>query len=186
MDKKARKQLPYALYMAAMAIWCALIVAAPLLGMAKSPLAKPLYGAFAPTCHQLNSRSLCVFPSGSSVIGDCTESAELSYSKTSEVAVAGGTGYKLPVCARDLGIYFAMLIGGIALPFFWKIESENIPNKWLLVVALIPIAIDGGTQIIGMRESTNSLRLWTGAIAGFALPFYIVPMANWAARKIGF
>jgi len=183
--KKFGKRAPYSAYMLLMALWCALIIATPLLLAGGSPVAQPMYYGFSYTCHQLNSRSICYYPSGSSAISDCTESPELSPEKTNIVIVNGKAGYKIPVCARDIGIYFAMLLGGIALPFVRKIEGEEIPNKWILVAALIPIAIDGTGQLLGFWESTNSIRLWTGAIAGFALPFYIVPMANWAGRKIG-
>jgi uncharacterized membrane protein len=46
------------------------------------------------------------------------------------------------------------------------------------VLAIIPIALDGGTQLIGLRESTNLLRAITGSIAGFAFSFYFIPMLN--------
>ena len=82
------------------------------------------------------------------------------------------------VCARDVAIYLAMLLGALALPFVRRIESDLWPNKWLLVAACVPIAIDGFTQLFGLRESSNFLREITGAIVGFALPFYIVPMLN--------
>ncbi len=185
MDKKARKLIPYSAYMLLTALWCALIIAAPLLLMANNSVAPPLYYGFSYACHQLNSRSLCYFPSSANAVSDCTASPAFSPAKTAQVTVNGQAGYKIPVCARDIGIYFAMLLGGLALPFVRKIEGEGIPNKWLLVVALIPIAIDGTGQLLGFWESTNAMRLWTGAAAGLALPFYIVPMANWAGRKIG-
>ena len=94
------------------------------------------------------------------------------------VEYADKTGYKLPVCARDTAIYLSMLLGLLALPLFQKIDGEEWPRKWLLVAAAVPIGIDGITQLFGLRESTNLLRIITCIIIGVVLPFYIVPMLN--------
>ncbi len=185
MNKAAKRKLPYFAVLLLSIVWCALILATPFLLIEKSPLAQPMYSGFSYTCHQLNSRSLCIYPEAGSAVKDCTESPALSPAKTNMVTLGGEIGYKIPVCARDIGIYFAMLAGLAVLPFVRKVENEKIPDKWLLVLALIPIAIDGTGQLLGFWESTNAIRLWTGAVAGFALPFYVVPMANWAAKKAG-
>lgn len=139
-----------------------------------------MYAAFAPTCHQLTSRSYCLFASqeGSYSLGDCMKSDELSYTKATVVGQGGEIGYKFPVCSRDTAIYLAMLLGALALPFLMRVEGEGWPSPWLLAAACVPIAIDGGTQILGLRESSNLVRAITGFIVGFALPFYIVPMLN--------
>jgi len=109
----------------------------------------------------------------------------LSYSHENVVLLEDGSyAYKLPVCARDVAIYLAMLLGGAILPFVRKVQSTQMPNKWLLAIALVPMAIDGTAQLVGLYESTNMLRLITGSIAGFALPFYIIPMLNMAADNI--
>ena len=139
-----------------------------------------MYAAFAPTCHQLTSRSNCLLVSQERKysFGDCLPSDRLSYTRANEVEIGGEIGYKLPVCSRDVAIYLAMLLGALVLPFVRRVESDLWPNKWLLVAACIPIAIDGGTQLVGMRESSNSIRMITGFVVGVALPFYIVPMLN--------
>lgn len=74
-------------------------------------------------------------------------------------------GHQLPVCARCTGIYFGAFLGS----FFARKES---PHPLFLVAALIPLALDGGTQLL-FRESNNMLRLGTGLIAGFAVVFYL-------------
>ena len=38
------------------------------------------------------------------------------------------------------------------------------------------MAVDGTTQLIGLRESFNELRFVTGFIAGFVGVFYILPV----------
>ena len=77
-----------------------------------------------------------------------------------------------------MAIYAAMLVGGLVMPFLYDVKSRKTPTIWILVLAAVPIAIDGGTQLIGMRESTNALRLFTGATIGFVIPSFLVPLVN--------
>jgi len=176
----AGSKLPYAVFLVFLLMLNGAVFYVPYAASRGDANAAFMYTAFAPTCHQLTSRSNCLFISqeGDYSFGDCTKSDELSYSRATEVEVGGVTGYKLPVCSRDVAIYLAMLLGALALPFVRKVGSEEWPNKWLLVAACVPVAIDGGTQILGLRESSNAIRMITGFIVGIALPFYIVPMLN--------
>ncbi len=80
-------------------------------------------------------------------------------------------GHPMAVCARDFGIYAGMLIGSLAV-LFWGDQLKELP-AWLILVATVPIALDGGTQFIGLRESSNILRLLTGLIFSIPLPFYL-------------
>lgn len=174
--------MPFAFLLAAMLLFNFFIFLTPYLAsMGDEGTAGMLQVAFGPTCHQLTSRSLCLFKSkadGGYSIADCFPSSELSYSRVNQVDYPDKTGYKIPVCARDIAIYLAMLLGLILLPLLQKIESENWPSRWILVAACVPIGLDGGFQLIGIHESTNLLRLITGAIVGLALPFYILPIMN--------
>lgn len=72
---------------------------------------------------------------------------------------------KIPLCARCLGFYTG-LIFGLLLYFFeiYKISLEQIII--LLVITILPMAIDGTTQFLGKRESNNKLRLFTGILCG--------------------
>ena len=176
-----RSKLPYALFLAALLVFNAAIFYTAYLASTGVPAADGLYAAFSLTCHQLTSRSLCLYKydaDGHYGIGDCLPMSEPSPSKATVVYYPDKSAFKLPVCSRDTAIYLCMLIGLLLLPFFQPIESEEWPSRWILVAAAIPIAIDGTTQLIGLRESTNFLRLLTGAIIGIVLPFYIVPILN--------
>ncbi len=128
-------------------------------------------------CHQLTSRSYCYFPDKGSV-EDCYVSSEFKESKESKVMKDGFVGYKFPVCARDVGFYVFALIGGLFLFTTGRHVGKIVPHPFWLIITLIPMGLDGGTQYIGLRESTNTLRLITGAIAGIVLPFYVVPILN--------
>lgn len=81
-------------------------------------------------------------------------------------------GYQLPVCARDTG---TMLGFGTVLLFFlvgkrWR--RSNLPDLAVLIVALAGFALfalDAGSSYLGLRESTNQLRLLSGLLMGFAI-----------------
>ncbi len=154
----------------------------PFLAAADSPAAEPLYSFYGYTCHQFISRSICYFPGQG--VADCIPGGELLPYRLHAVDNSGTIGYPFPVCARDIGIYLAALISGLLLIFLKKENAMAIPNPLFFILALAPIALDGGTQLLGFRESTNIIRLITGGIAGFAFSFYCVPLMNRAfARK---
>lgn len=73
----------------------------------------------------------------------------------------------MPICSRCVGIYAGGLAGlGLfaATSRRWSRELDS-PAVILLVS---PLVIDGVTQAMGLRESTNELRLVTGFVAGMA------------------
>ena len=76
----------------------------------------------------------------------------------------------MPICARCSGIYIGML-AGIAIFTVLPRISERVA-RWALGFAIIPMAIDGLTQLALLRESTNLLRLETGLVAGAAFAFW--------------
>lgn len=74
-------------------------------------------------------------------------------------------GAPMPICARCVGIYIGLIAGLVTFTIVpW------VRERWLrtaVFVAALPLAIDGITQALGLRESTNSLRLATGITAAF-------------------
>ncbi|MEW5997134.1 MAG: DUF2085 domain-containing protein [Candidatus Micrarchaeota archaeon] len=166
----------YKLYMALLAAFTLPILLTPFLAAQGNPAAPALYGFYGLSCHQYVSRSICYFPEAG--LGDCTSGPGLAPYRLYSVEKDGLAGYPFPVCARDVGIYSAALLGGALLFFLRKTDGDVVLHPIWFALALVPIALDGGTQLIGLRESTNSLRLLTGAIAGFAFPFFCVPLLN--------
>ncbi|MDD5096551.1 MAG: DUF2085 domain-containing protein [Candidatus ainarchaeum sp.] len=174
-------ELGYRIYMILLALFTLPIFIVPFLAASDSGLAGPLYSFYGLSCHQFISRSICYFPGYG--ISDCTSAAGLAPYRIHITEKNGMVGYPFPVCARDLGIYLAALASGLLLIFLKKENMMEIPNPLFFILALVPIALDGGTQLIGLRESTNFLRLLTGGIAGFAFSFYCVPLMNRAFAK---
>jgi len=174
-------KLPYYLLLACLIALNGSIFLTAYLASVGDPSSRDLYAAFAPTCHQLTTRSLCLYKydsDGSYSIGDCLPMSTFSYSRANEVYYPDKSAYKFPVCSRDVAIYLSMLIGLLILPFIQRIESEDWPNRFILLAAAVPIGIDGTGQLLGFWESTNTMRLITGAIIGIVLPFYVVPILN--------
>jgi len=77
-------------------------------------------------------------------------------------------GNQMPFCARDLGIFLGMALG-MVLAFMIKAR----PPFLLVILGLVPMALDGGIQLLTDYESTNLMRLLTGALAGVSVAFLI-------------
>jgi uncharacterized membrane protein len=82
-------------------------------------------------------------------------------------------GAKMGVCSRCFGIYLGIVLGSLAYPLLRR--SGRMPAGWIILAALAPMALDGGTQLTGLRESTNILRTATGLLFGAAVPYYLIP-----------
>jgi uncharacterized membrane protein len=83
-------------------------------------------------------------------------------------------GHQLGMCARNIAIYGSMFVSAL----IFQLSKKRLPGItwWLWGLMLIPIALDGLSQMFGLRESTWELRVLTGALFGlanmwFALPF---------------
>lgn len=92
-------------------------------------------------------------------------------------------GYQCCLCARCLSIYCALLLGGLLLARFRQDPRFARPLSWKLwLLAMVPMALDGGTQLFGWRESNAGLRILTGVIFGLATAWFMLPQIEAAAR----
>jgi uncharacterized membrane protein len=90
-------------------------------------------------------------------------------------------GAPMPICARCSAIYAGLAIGSLLFAATWKWIDPRI-MRVLLVLAAVPIGVDGITQAIGLRESTNFLRLATGFPV--ALMFALWLLATLQATRV--
>jgi len=92
-------------------------------------------------------------------------------------------GHYLPVCARDTGVYLGFLLGYLLLSQRKK-EACGPPNLWMISLMVMPMIVDAGTQWVGLRTSTNELRLVTGLLFGTAVaPFLVYSLAIVSTSK---
>jgi uncharacterized membrane protein len=112
-----------------------------------------IYFLYRLTCHQLPGRSFFLF------------------------------GHKMAICARCTAFYTSFwgmgLLYGVwkATPWGCRHRPGPLPVKWLIVLA-VPMFIDGFTQLVGLRESTNLLRTITGTLVGVGTGLFIYPMLD--------
>jgi uncharacterized membrane protein len=81
-------------------------------------------------------------------------------------------GVPMPICARCTAIY-----AGLGLAFFAFLvlpRMSEIAARVVLFIAVLPLAIDGFTQLARLRESTNGLRAATGLAAGIAFGLWAI------------
>jgi len=90
-------------------------------------------------------------------------------------------GQQMALDARSTSI----LLGAIAAYPAAAIRTrlpKLLSSKWVAAASLVPMAIDGLTQLAGWRESTLALRVLTGGVAGFFV-FYAVLARMGESRK---
>jgi uncharacterized membrane protein len=177
----------YVAYLALTFLFSLSLFIVPLVSFSDEESGAKLYGVFSPLCHQKISRSFCIFQDELGYyISDCTPQTGEFISDDSELIRAeqnGNTGYKFPVCSRDIGLYLFLFFGAVVYPLIRRIEDRNIPPAIYLIIAILPLAIDGTVQFVTdlgllpfVYESTNMIRFLTGALAGFVTSFYMVPL----------
>ena len=93
----------------------------------------------------------------------------------------------MPICARCTGFYSGLLVGAV-FNFFNRaiIEMHWLSILVIVFIGLAPMAIDGFTQLWGLRESNNSMRLLTGLLAGFTCGMIVIYLGVNLTEMAGF
>ena len=76
----------------------------------------------------------------------------------------------MPICARCVAIYAGLILGILLCMVLPRLQE--ITARRILGFALLPVFVDGITQLAALRESTNPLRIETGLLAGMALTLW--------------
>lgn len=163
-------------------------VLAPMLMVSGAPgLGKLIYFVYRPMCHQLPERSIFMYgPQATYTLEELWALGVVSPSDNifARQLILGAveTGYKLALCQRDMAMYGALFVGGL---LFGLVRKRLRPLSMLAyVLCLAPIAIDGGTQLVGLRESNPVLRLFTGGLLGLATVWMLYPRLETAFAEI--
>jgi uncharacterized membrane protein len=157
----------------ALAVFVALPVLAPLLTQWGYPTqANAIYAVYHLTCHQEPQRSY--FLAGPRLTYTRAEvETETDVRPLAAYLGSEETGYKMAFCQRDLATYAAMLAFGLLYAVIRK-RLLRLPMRVFLLL-LVPVAVDGLTQLTGLRESTWWLRTFTGGLLGLAVAWLLLP-----------
>jgi uncharacterized membrane protein len=91
-------------------------------------------------------------------------------------------GEQMALCHRMTAIYGATFLGGIAYAF---VRNRMPPLGFQGLVWLsFPMALDGFTQLFGLRESTWELRLLTGSLFALGVLWFTLPRLEDGFREI--
>lgn len=181
----------------------------------KSGAEKPaivIYRLYGGLCHQLSYRSWFLFgeqpyypreAAGMDQILTFNEATGLDENGVFEARNYLGSeevGYKVALCQRDVAIYGAILLFGILFVFTGR-NIKSLPFWIWLLLGIIPIGFDGGTQILSqllaessfdflrpffgflpIRESTPFFRTLTGFLFGFSTAWFGYPLVEEAMQ----
>jgi uncharacterized membrane protein len=87
------------------------------------------------------------------------------------------SGHPMAVCSRCFAVYASFLTVGLAFGTWRSLTKrcwEEIP-LWSLGVLALPMALDGLTQLVGLRESTQAIRTITGTLVGAGVGLFVYP-----------
>ncbi len=204
------------------AIYVGLPLLAPVLMNAGAVApARFIYTIYGPMCHQMASRSIFIFGEQpfypreiahsaykpiEEYMPDIPEFDGINKFNWAAFTIAARKflgnsrmGYKTALCARDMSIYGFILLGGLLYGVLRRRRNiKGMPAWAFLLVGLVPIGLDGFSQLFGyfatpldgsaaigfaaamgkifpLRESPPLIRTATGALFGLSLVWLIYP-----------
>jgi uncharacterized membrane protein len=155
-----------------------------------------IYVVYSPFCHQLPERSYFLFGPQTTYSLNELESrgavpAGLNILQRMLLRYRGAPelGYKVALCERDVAIFGSLLLGGLIFGLVRGVlrrRGRPVPRLpvWVYLAALVPIAVDGVTQLLGLRESDWILRSITGALFGLATVWLAYPYVEEAMADV--
>ncbi len=96
-------------------------------------------------------------------------------------------GERLPLCARNTGIYLGYAITCIALYLSGRLRATEFPRRPMaigLLLCILALAVDGFNSLFldlhlpHLYQPHNLLRLATGLLTGMAMACFLVPVTN--------
>jgi len=160
--------------------------------------AQNIYSLYHPFCHQSAFRSLFLFGEqafyprelanieGLVTYGEATGLYEEDFAAASAFLGSPEMGYKVALCQRDIAIQSSLLLFTLIFALARQ-KIKPIPIYIWFIFGFLPIALDGGTQLLSQlglqglawltsRESAPWQRLFTGALFGLFSAWFILPI----------
>jgi uncharacterized membrane protein len=148
--------------------------------------ARLVYGVYSFLCHQLPDHSYFLFGTlGAPHLHELEATGmPAGLDILSQRRYVGNelAGFKVALCQRDLAIYGSVLAAGLI--FALVRDRLRPPSIKLYLLLLVPMAVDGITQMFGLRESDWFLRSLTGGLFGAASVWLAYPYVDDAMRDV--
>jgi len=176
-----------ALFNSVVGVYLLLPVVAPALASAGlTAQASLIYSAYSVTCHQLPDRSYFLFGERPlySLSALQAEGLEEDAGLFQRRRFRGNeaSGYKIAICQRDVAIYGSVVLAGL---LFGLLRGRmRSPSLKIYLLLLVPMALDGLSQLFGLRESNWWLRTVTGGLFGGASVWLAYPYLDAAMRDV--
>ena len=81
-------------------------------------------------------------------------------------------GHKMGLCARCTGFFLGLALFGTVHLIFPTRKSLSFT---VMILLILPMAVDGTAQLLGFWNTSNIPRLFTGIAAAFGIVFWIYP-----------
>lgn len=148
--------------------------------------AQAIYTFYSFLCHQLPTHSYFLFgsdfaPQSAALIAHGMSDSTNLFTQRMFVGNPA-IGWKVAFCERDVAIYATVFFTGILYSFV-RDRLRPLPFK-IYLLFVIPIAVDGLTQLFGLRESNWWLRTLTGVLFGFASVWLAYPYVEEAMQDV--
>lgn len=155
------------------------------------------YKIYSVLCHQLAFRSYFIkgeqiaYPRELANVPELKTYEEITGKSAEDIRYARNfigndtVGYKFALCQRDVAIYLGLGLFGILFHVSGK-KIKKLPWIMWIIIALVPIALDGTSQLpslaegwpgwMPIRESTPLFRTITGLLFGTGTAWLVFPM----------
>lgn len=145
-----------------------------------------IYWVYSVLCHQLPDHSYFFFGSNPVPLLPELEAHGMAHGLTlwEQRGFIGNDylGYKAAICQRDIAIYGSVFLTGL---LFNTVRQRLYPiNFKFYLLFLVPIAVDGLTQLVGLHQSNWWLRTVTGALFGGASIWLAYPHVEAAMQDV--
>lgn len=163
-------------YLALAGGYAGLALAAPMLEMyGWTAWADRLYLLYSFVCHQEPAASYFLFGPEAWIAPGPDEAAL--------AAAPHAYGHATAICQRELAIYGAYFLCG---SLYLATGRRGKPAPWVFGLLLsLPMAVDGVSQLMGLRESDWIVRTLTGTAFSVGTAWTLIPRIDDAMRQVG-
>jgi uncharacterized membrane protein len=146
--------------------------------------AKVIYFVYRPLCHQRPERSYFVGGPQFEYSVDELAAAGVDIHPLSRDIGNEAVGWKTAFCQRDVAIYGAILVTGLAYSVLRRwLGNWTMPFRYYFIF-LVPMGLDGLLQLFGVYESTWLVRTLTGAFFGVGSVLFAYPYVDEGFRDV--